>query len=582
MRIQSRFTIISMSLCCMLAISCSPGREIASGEGQGHKKEASIGDKRNNAALFAEAVAERLKGNDVKAKALFEQALEADENDHASMYELAELYAREGKPDQSFNMMRQAVELAPENQWYQIRLARVYRTMGKTDEYTDVFEKLVEKYPTNAEYISELSTGLLLQGKYEEAISIYNRLEKQIGINEMLSMQKQAVYLQLNQPEKATAEIERLAIANPYEPRYQAMLAETYIKQGNKDKALEAYNRIKKIDPDNGYVHVSLVEFYLQEGRFEDAFNELHAAVLSEDLDPGIKFQALLYWLTTKEGKGPVSEQSIGLINGFIGLHPDNPKGIQLLAEIYFQQDKIAESRDLFLRSIEIDSSNYKVWENLLLTDSQLNDTGAMVVHGNRALNLFPEQPLPYLVRGMGLSMKKDYEMALKSFETGRKFVVGNDLLMSEFFNFIGDAQNKLGNNKASDFAFEKALIINPENSLVLNNFAYYLSLRGEQLDKAVQMAAKAVSLDPENPSNIDTYAWVLYKLARYDEALVQIEKALKLSSKENGTLREHFGDILFKLNRQAEALENWKKAAKAGETSPLIQKKIETGILYE
>ena len=117
----------------------------------------------------------------------------------------------------------------------------------------------------------------------------------------------------------------------------------------------------------------------------------------------------------------------------------------------------------------------------------------------------------------------------------------------------------------------------------MLNNYAYYLSLQGRDLDKAKKMAEKAVELDPDNASNQDTYGWVLYKLGQYEEALEWIGKSVNNHNTDNAEVLEHYGDVLFKLGREEEALEYWKRAFEAGEGgSEFLEQKANEGIFNE
>ena len=115
----------------------------------------------------------------------------------------------------------------------------------------------------------------------------------------------------------------------------------------------------------------------------------------------------------------------------------------------------------------------------------------------------------------------------------------------------------------------------------LLNNYSYYLAVRGEKLEKADRMSKMAVDNDPENSSNIDTRAWVLYKMQRYDEALIWIKKAYELDDK-NAEIIEHYGDILFKLGEKKKALKLWKKAKEFGEGSEFLKKKIKEKKIFE
>ena len=105
-----------------------------------------------------------------------------------------------------------------------------------------------------------------------------------------------------------------------------------------------------------------------------------------------------------------------------------------------------------------------------------------------------------------------------------------------------------------------------PDNVLVLNNYAYYLSLKNEDLDKALRMSARAVELEPKNATYLDTYAWVLYMKTDYVEAEKQMKKAFKLMDAPDAVYYEHYAEIIQKLGREKEALEYQIKAKQMGE----------------
>ena len=67
--------------------------------------------------------------------------------------------------------------------------------------------------------------------------------------------------------------------------------------------------------------------------------------------------------------------------------------------------------------------------------------------------------------------------------------------------------------------AYDRSLRYDPDNAMVLNNYAYFLSLEERDLEKALAMASRATALTDNNPTYLDTHAWVLFKLGRVDEA---------------------------------------------------------------
>jgi Tfp pilus assembly protein PilF len=230
---------------------------------------------------------------------------------------------------------------------------------------------------------------------------------------------------------------------------------------------------------------------------------------------------------------------------------------------------------------IGIDSTKYLIWEQLLFAEAELQDNKAMAEESKRALELFPEQPMLYMFAGAASFQLKDYEAAAKYFKNGANFVIFNDKMLAQFYSYLGDTYFQLGDHEQSDAAYEKVLKIEPDNVLVLNNYAYYLSLRGVNLEKAEQMAKKAVEIEPDNSSYLDTYGWVLFKLGRYEEAKSRISAAME-KGEESAVVIEHYGDVLWKLNDKKEAVKYWEKAMEAGEGSEFLEKKVQDKTYYE
>lgn len=124
--------------------------------------------------------------------------------------------------------------------------------------------------------------------------------------------------------------------------------------------------------------------------------------------------------------------------------------------------------------------------------------------------------------------------------------------------------------------SYENSLALNIENALVLNNYAYYLSVRGEQLERALMMSTKAISLAGNNATYLDTHAWVLYKLGRYAEARNVMRKALMLDTEADPTLMMHYGDILYALEEFYMAETYWQKALDNGADSDEVEQRLQ------
>jgi len=570
-----RFTLLVL-LSGIVLYSCKSS-EKATGNSHGKSQEGA-----DNSAVFIDASKENIMGNYDEAAKLYKKALEINPQDDASMFELAKIYARKKDLSTSMEMARKAAETDPKNTYYLLFYGSLLQATEDYKGAIEVYKQLTDLKPDNPDYWNNLALAYLYAGKPDQAIEVYDLLEEKVGITEEYSLKKQKIYLQQKKVNKAINEVEKLIKAYPLESKYYAVLAEMCLENGMEDKALAAYQKIKEIDPENPYIHISLADFYKKQGKNELAFEELKKGFANPNLDIDSKIQVLMQYYTVNEIYDSLKDEAFTLAEILVETHPRDPKAYSMYGDFLYQDKQYENARDAFRKVITIDSSKYLVWEQLLFAESELQDTDAMLKESRKTMELFPEQPLPYLFAGGALYQKKKWNESIEVLEKGLSYVVNNDMLKSQYYAYLGDVYNQIGDHEKSDEAYENVLKINPDNDYVLNNYAYFLSLRNENLDKAAKMAKRATELRPNTPSNQDTYGWVLYQLGYYEEAKLWIGKALENGSENNPVILEHYGDTLWKLGQADKAVEYWEKAKAAGEGSDLLDKKVENKKLFE
>ncbi len=536
----------------------------------------------SNTAIFIEALKEKTNGNYEEAAQLFKKAVEMDSTDAASYYELAQLNVLLDNPSEAVRFAEKAYKLDPANEWYAKRLGEFYKRTGNIEQSIRIYETLLNEDPENIDYLFELAAQYVMAGEYKKSIDMLNRMEDMIGVTEEISLQKQKLYQQTGQKDKEIEEIQKLITNFPQETRYYAMLAELYMGRKMEEKALEAYEKILEIDPDDPYIHISLSDYYRKNNQPEKAYAELKKGFANPQLNVETKVQILLAYYTVAELYSEKKDQASELANVLIETHPEDPQAYSVYADFLYQQEKYEEAREAYRKILQFDSSKYAVWQQLLFIESELADFEAMKTESEKAIELFPQQPLLYLFSGVADFQLENYESTIKKLKRGSNFIVGNDGMLSQFYANIGDAYNELKEFEKSDEYYEKALDLEPLNALVLNNYAYYLSLRNKDLPKAKEMAEKAVELDSANSANLDTYAWILYKMNDYIEAEKWIKKAMEHGGDQDDTILEHYGDILYKLGQNDEAYQYWLKAREKGKGSEFLDKKIRDKKLYE
>jgi len=533
--------------------------------------------------IFIDATTAKLIGETAKAMQLYELCLQKNPKHSASMYELAQMYFDTSDYITAARYGEQAARLEPGNKWYKLLLVEIYGKAGMKAELLETCTKLVKQEPGNVDFLYELANAYLINNDGNNAIKTYDKIEALIGVTEEISLQKQRIYLVQNKIDQAAAEIEKLVKEFPdQQTRYISMLAEMYMQAGKPDEANVYYQQILAKDPENPYIHITLSDYYKKKGDKKRSFDELKLGFANPALDIDTKIRVLLAYFTSNdiylENKADIFE----LAQILVKTHPDNPKAHSMYGDFLLDDKKYSEARDEYRKVIAIDSSRYAVWESLLNVEMQLSDYTALENESSRAIALFPLLPIPYLFEGIALLQRNKYNEAISTFNSGVRLVSGNSALLVQFYSSLGDAYNRIKNHSKSDESFENALKIDPEDSYVLNNYAYYLALRNQNLEKAETMAAKSVKIDSTNTANMDTYGWVLYKLGRFSEAAEWVEKAIAATPAPDADLLEHLGDIYFKQGKIEKALQQWHEAHKVGKGSEFLEQKIKDEKMYE
>ncbi|MGQ0829322.1 MAG: tetratricopeptide repeat protein [Bacteroidota bacterium] len=573
-------------LVCILFFSCKTPQKVATVPvKQNEKKQLSEKERIDFEYIFFNGSKEKILGNYDLAETHFAQALRINPNSAAAMYELANIYAFQNNNIQALYYSKKAATLEPKNIWYQLLYAECLKSSKQPGDVAVVFQKLTKDHPDRIEFYYELANAYLYTNKPVEAIKVYDKVEERTGVTEDASVQKLKIYKGLNNHEKAIEEAKKLIKAFPKEAKFYGMLGELYQEKGLNEKALETYNELLRIDPSNAYVHLSLADYYRNNNQNEKAFEEIKVAFRSKDLDIDTKIKILLSYYSITENFPELKPDADELCKILVEVHPDDAKSFSMYGDFLYRDKKLEEARTQYRKAISLDKEKYALWDQLLRIDLELEDYVSLQKESKETLELFPNQAPPYFLNGASNYQLKNYKEAIEVLTEGKEFVYDNKLL-SQFYSTIGDAQNQLRNHAASDSAYDKSLEADPVNETVLNNYAYYLSLRNQKLDKAEAMSKKSNDLNPNNHYYQDTYGWILYQMKKYDDAKLWIGKALNNmeinKERKSGTVLEHYGDILYQLGDKDNALNYWMDAKKAGGTSEFIDKKIADKKLYE
>lgn len=513
----------------------------------------------------------------------FNHCLAIDSTASAVLYELSSFFAQLNRPEKSLEMLKRAVANSNNNFTYRVALATMSRNLGMYGEAAEEYEKLVKDYPSKPELNYYLADALTEQGEVGKAIDAYDALESSIGMNEALSMQKYKLYNSLGQSDNAFKEVEKLADKFPMESRYQIILGDLYLGKNDTTKALAYYQKAHELDPSSPYYIVSMANYYEVTGNKEAAEQQIRNALVNEKLDVDTKVGILSRYIIRLQQTKKGMDSANTLFQTLLEQHPEDIDLKQMYGSLLVSQDKKEEARFQFQLITEMEPTNVGAWQQLLNLALKSEDIPEVIRICKRCQELFPDAPEYYFYLGIAYFQQEKYQDALDTYQAGLAIIPETNLgLKSDFYGQIGDIYYQMKNLPETYKAYDEALKYNDKNVVVLNNYAYFLSLEKKDLKKAERMSALTVNLEPNNSTYLDTYAWIFFMQGNYTLAKLYIESALSKDTTNSAELVDHYGDILFMTGDKEKALEQWKKAKEMGKESKVLDRKIAEGIYIE
>lgn len=515
--------------------------------------------------FFLQGLRLKQKGELTNAFNCIQYALQIDTTSAAALFEISNYYFEMNEQEAGIDYIEKAVKYNSGNTEYKLALADRYRETENYQKAIAIYEELLQNDPQKTDLYFYLSNLYLQKPTFnmEKAITSLDGLENNIGINETISLQKFQLFRLSNNKEKAIEEIDKLITKFPTEAKYRIILGDYYLEENDKATALSFYQKAEEIDPNNPYYFIAMANYYEKEGDQEKAAEEIDKALKNPTLDIETKITVLgKYIQSLYKNKKDIESGNI-LFETLMEQHSQDKELNMMYGQFLLSQNKTKEAKFQFQVVTEAMPEEISAWTPLLEIALKEENADEVIAICDKALIHFPNVPEFYFYKATALyQYKKNYLEALDVYKQGLEFIeASNKALLSTFHGQIGDIYYHLGNKEEAFINYEKALQYNDKNVLILNNYAYQLSVNKENLDKAERMAATAVQLLPDNSTFLDTYAWIFFQKGDYSLAKFYIESAISKEKNPDAVLIEHYGDILYKNGDVEKAVEQWEKA---------------------
>lgn len=508
----------------------------------------------------------------------YTRALAIDNTQPSAYYEIATILFATGDYQAAQSYAEKAVQYDKSNNIAYIdMLIYTYEYSNQPEKTIPLYRKLIASNPNDIENYYELAKVYQKLNKPKDAIKVLDEAEKKFGITDIVSVQKEMMYEQMGNMNKSFEEMKRLRDAYPNNLRYKAMLAEAYFQNKKLDLAKAEFSELEKMNIDEGLVYLSLAEYHRAvDAQYYNYFAMLEKAFSCDDesLTYELKMQILNQLLPIARNDDYIKVQIKRLASIVEKQYPSDVALSALKADIAMMNNDYKSVQQNLIDIVAEDKSSYEIWEHLMNIDYHLQDFDNLYAHSKEASELFPNMLTVYQYYVVAAYLKKEFREVVEAVDYASMLSLDNQQVMIDLLSMQGDAYNALKNYHKADSVYEYILFKDADFESVLNNYSYNLAVRGEKLDKALEMSTHLVEINPSSPTFIDTHAWVLYKNGKLDEALKFMDDAIAKDA-TNAVYYDHRGDIKFSLGRKDEAVMDWEKALELDPENSEIEEKV-------
>ncbi|MEX2429183.1 MAG: tetratricopeptide repeat protein [Bacteroidales bacterium] len=530
-----------------------------------------------------EAVKQKNLGNLSGAMELYNLVLEENDSVAVAHYEIGTLYAVTGNYEKAVNHLKRAHELDPDIKWYLDAYIDGLLVQEEFRKAKKVLKERIKRCFECKDQWYRLANVYFLAERSRKALKVLEKMEKRWGLSDKITLLKVNIYEDRGEFKKALDELEKIIEFVPESLEIRVVAAELALKSNDKDLAADYYEGVLELDSMNIYALTNLTDYYREKGELSRSFSYLNKSFESDEIDYERKIAILSFYFSDEN---LIREQEVAmreLIQTMIRKYKGKDEIHLIATDFFINRRDYNEALFAIKPLLKSNEKRYELWRQGILLANTTEEYEEMLVIGDKGCKIFPDSIELYYFKGIAEWELGEYEKLINTFSNERILKANDRDMASQMRMMVAESYYQLEQHDKSDSIFRSIIRNEPVNYLVLNNFSYYLSIRGECLAEAEEYSRIAIMNNPENGTFLDTYAWVLYKSGDYEEAERYIMKALEHGGQNSPVINEHAGDIHWKMGSTELARKYYQKAIiLGGDKNNLIRKLEKLSEVYE
>lgn len=477
-------------------------------------------------------------------------------------YALSDVYSAIGDFVNAAYYGQMATELEPENKWYLLHLADVYRISGRNEIAVETLQKVLAIYPNDQDVLYILAESYLEFGELEESNKVLDQLITITGGMFELHIRKFQNYNALGQDENALSELEKIRELNPGNLTTLHTISQYYLEFGDIEAAELILMEARDRKPGEPTTLLLLAEIYTLNREWDKLGSAFSEMIEDPMISPDQKME-LARFVFSQSLNFPEEEilqnQTEKIILGLSESEPEYGPAQLIAADYFLRSNEFETALEVLERVNSTIPDHSEAWGQRMQLLFSLNRYEEVIAISESADEYAPDNSFIQFFSGASYMLTNQYEKA-EQWLLKATISPSQRTFRSIIYGTLGDVKHELDKWAESVDAFQNALRLDRNNHNALNNYAYYLSLRSENLNEALEMSRRAVGVEPQNAAYLDTLGWIFFKKGDFDNALEYIQQAVDTGD-ASAEVYEHLGDVYEALGDETKAREYWGKA---------------------
>ena len=476
-------------------------------------------------------------------------------------------------------LIAESIRIAVANQEYQqaVELAKLLDTL-EPDDYLITLSVAKAKFRL---------------GEIESGLDLLADLTRRFNQNHGYIFQAIATLLTSEENVALFAQFQRLVENRSDNPALQMTAAFVASKQNQRERYVEQLNKVLALEPDWELPAILIL--------MQLSYGSKYAIEHLEAYPEQIQFRLQFAHHLIQNGD---LNSALDQLNITLDKNPDSLDALYTAGVVYFEKDDLVNSRDLFVRCLNLDPGNSQA--RIYLSDIEYRQ-GNYVAALNYLYGVTSQQFYLDAQIRLAIIVAKRYEVEsgvrhlqqidVVSDKDRIRLILQQDLLLREYDRYDRSKQvldrglkrfpdhpdllynrglvtAKLDLLELHEQDMRKLIEIEPDNAHAYNAYGYTLADKTDRLEEAMALIKKANALLPDNPFILDSLGWVHFRLGNNSKAIDYL--LLALGALQDAEIAAHLGEVLWVTGNREEARKIWDKGTEWEPENGVLKQTIE------